>query len=151
MFSSLRASKATKILRDIDAFWKHVDATQKQGDTPNGPAADAEERLDLRLAGEIKRLLESRLGPEKGTASGCHLQNWDWNDDRTRSIFMLRSAFSPNLISELRALLAGDFRDFRILILLKQDWEADEWAGLEITQETLAVQRDIVEAYAIAT
>lgn len=151
MFSALRSSKVTKILRDIDAFWRHVDANQQKGNTPAGPQADAEERLDLRMAESIKALLESRLGPEKGKDGGSHLQNWDWNDDRTRPIFMLRSAFEPSLIADLRALLEREFRDFRILILLCETWDSEEWGGLEITRDTLAVQRNVIETNAIAT
>ena len=80
MFQFLRRPAKVLVLKDSDAFWKHCDHTQRIQHTPEGPASEAEERLDLRAGEAIKALLEIEVGPEEGSEP-VQMQNWDWNDD----------------------------------------------------------------------
>ena len=111
--------------------------------------ADAEERLDLKAGQVLKDLLEKEVGPEEG-ANRVQSQNWDWNDDRTRAVYMLRSAFRPDLIPKLQSLLVGEFADFRILVLLYESWQSEAWGHLHLQASQLAVQRNVAQAYAVA-
>jgi hypothetical protein len=149
MLQILRAFKRIKVLKDDDAFWRYMNATQCQEDTPDGPAADAEERLDLRAAGAIKQLLERTVGPEGGEKP-MHSQNWDWNDDRCRGVVILTSAFKLEVIPMLRSLLVSEFADFRIIVQLVDDWDSDAWGSVSLTSTELAIQKNVAEAYAIA-
>ena len=149
MLQILRAFKRIKVLKDDDAFWKYMNATRRQEDTPDGPAADAEERLDLRAAEAIKQLLERAVGPEGGEKP-MHSQNWDWNDDRCRGVVILTSAFKLEVIPMLRQILAGEFADFRIIVQLVDDWDSDAWGCMSLTATELAIQKNVAQAYAIA-
>ena len=149
MLQFLRRSKRTLILTDEAAFWHHCDSTQRVLNTPDGPMADAEERLDLKAGQVLKDLLEKEVGPEEG-ANRVQSQNWDWNDDRTRAVYMLRSAFRPDLIPKLQSLLVGEFADFRILVLLYESWQSEAWGHLHLQASQLAVQRNVAQAYAVA-
>ena len=149
MLQFLRRSKGTLILKDEAAFWRHCDSTQRIHCTPDGPLADAEELLDLRAAKALKALLEAEVGPEDGP-NPVQSQNWDWNDDRTRTVYMLRSAFRPNLIPKIQTLLAGEFADFRVLLLLYESWQSEAWGHLHLRAEHAALQKNVAQAYAIA-
>jgi hypothetical protein len=149
MLQFLRRSKATLVLKDEEAFWRHCDSTQRQLSTPNGPLANAEERLDLRAGQALKALLEAEVGPEEGP-NHVQSQNWDWNDDRTRAVYMLRSAFRPDLIPKLQGLLVGEFADFRIIVVLYESWQSEAWGHLHLQAAQLAIQRNVAQAYAIA-
>src|SRR5689334_573442 len=149
MLQIFRAFKQIKVLKDDDAFWSYMNATQRQEETPDGPEADAEERLDLRAAKAIKQLLEHMVGPEEGEKP-VHSQNWDWNDDRCRAVTILTSAFKLAVIPMLQALLVGEFADFRIIVLLVDDWGSDEWGCMSLTATELAIQKNVAQAYAIA-
>jgi hypothetical protein len=148
MLQFLRHSKTITILEDAAAFWKYCNARQSMQDTPDGPLAEAEERLDLRAGQAIKALLELEVGPEEGS-NRVQCQNWDWNDDRTRGVYMLRSAFRPELLPKLQSLLVGEFADFQVVILLYETWQSDEWGHLHLERSRLAIQRNVVQAYAI--
>jgi hypothetical protein len=149
MLQFLRRSKGTLILKDEAAFWRHCDSTQRIRSTPNSPLADAEERLDLKAGQALKAVLEAEVGPEEGP-NHVQSQNWDWNDDRTRAVYMLRSAFRPDLIPKLQGILVGEFADFRILVLLYESWESEAWGHLHLQATQLALQRNVAQAYAIA-
>ena len=149
MFQLLRKTDKVLVLSDSDAFWKHCDHTQRIQQTPNGPAADAEERLDLRFGQAIKALLEVEAGPEGGVEP-VHMQNWDWNDDRCRGVYVLRRAFTADLILKLQALLSGEFAEFQIILSLHDDWKAEAWGHVKLSAGELAVQRNVAQAYAIA-
>ena len=149
MLSFLRSSK-TEVLADLDAFWAYLRRTQSALETPAGPAADAEERLDLALGSALKTLLEHRIGPEEGE-NPVQWQNWDWNDDRTRPVYVVRSAFKPAVIQEIQALLKDDFADFRVLLLFQDSREDDIWGGAAITRDRLVVQRAVAHAFTAAT
>jgi hypothetical protein len=149
MFQFLRKSAKVLVLKDSDAFWKHCNHTQRIQHTPNGPAADAEERLDLRAGQAIKALLEVEVGREEGP-DPVQMQNWDWNDDRCRGVAVLRRAFTPDLIPKLQALLSGEFAEFQIILALHDDWKAEAWGHLKLSAGQVAVQRNVAQAYAIA-
>jgi hypothetical protein len=149
MLQILRAFNRIKVLKDDDAFWRYMNATQRQEDTPDGPAADAEERLDLRAAEAVKQLLERTVGPEEGERP-AHSQNWDWNDDRCRAVTILTPAFKLEVIPMLRGLLVGEFADFRIIVQLVDDWGSDAWGCMSLTATELAIQKNVAQAYAIA-
>ena len=149
MFQFLRSAQRIKVVPDMDAFRRYIDRERVIRNTPEGPAAEAEERLDLRMGQTIKALLEQSVGPEEGDRR-VHMQNWDWNDDRTRAVYILRSAFKPLVMAELRELLLGEFEDFTIIVLLVDTWSSDEWGGILITRDRLTIQRNVVAAYAIA-
>jgi hypothetical protein len=149
MFEFLRKSAKVLVLKDAGAFWKHCDSTQRIQHTPDGPAADAEERLDLRAGQAIKTLLESEVGPEEGPAP-VQMQNWDWNDDRCRGVGMLTQSFKPDLIPKLQALLVGEFADFQVIVSLYEDWKSEAWGHLKLSATQIAVQRNVAQAYAIA-
>jgi hypothetical protein len=148
MLSFFRSSK-TEVLTDLDAFWAYLRRTQPTLETPDGPAADAEERLDLALGSALKTLLEHRIGPEEGE-NPVQWQNWDWNDDRTRPVYVVRSAFKPAVIQEIQALLKDDFADSRVLLLFQDSREGDIWGGAVITSDRLVVQRAVVHAFTAA-
>ena len=78
------------------------------------------------------------------------MQNWDWNDDQTRPIFVLRSAFKPEVVRALQELLSGNFADARFLVLIQDSWDSDIWGGIVITRNEVAVQRNILQAYSLA-
>ena len=149
MFQFLRRQERVKVLKDSEAFWRYANATQRIRHTLDGPASDAEERLDLRAGEQIKALLEELVGPEEGE-NKVQMQNWDWNDDRCRAVSILRSSFNPDVIPRLQSLLVGEFADFQILVLLLEDWRSDTWGLLQISATELAVQRNVAQAYAIA-
>ena len=149
MFQFFRSSIKTKVLPDADAFWRYADATQRFQDTPPGPASDAEERLDLRAATAIKTLLESEIGPEEGEDK-VQMQSWDWHDDRSRGVSILTSAFKPEVLPKLQALLVGEFSEFHIIILLFEDWKTDSWGHIKLSANSVVVQKSVVEKYAIA-
>ena len=149
MFQFLRKSAKVLVLKDSDAFWKHCDQTQRIRHTPDGLAAEAEERLDLRAGQLIKALLEREVGPEEGPEP-VQMQNWDWNDDRCRGVAMLKSAFQPDLIPKLQAVLSGEYADFQIILSLHEDWKAEAWGHLKLSASQVAVQRNVAQAYAIA-
>jgi hypothetical protein len=150
MFRFLRKFTKVLVLEDADAFWKHCDHTQRVQHTPEGPAANAEERLDLRAGQAIKALLELEVGPEEGPEP-VQMQNWDWNDDRCRGVAMLRRVFKPELIPKLQALLSGEFADFQVIVSLHEDWKSEAWGHLKLSANQAAVQRNVAQAYAIAT
>lgn len=149
MFQFLRAFRTVKILTDDEAFWDFCDQMQTSKNTPVGSLAEAEYELDFRVAVAIKDLLEREVGPEEG-ASKVQMQNWDWNDDRRRCIYILRKTFHPALLQQLRQLLSGDFADFQVIVVLHDDWRSEPWGSLLIGAETLAIQRNVAQAYAIA-
>lgn len=149
MFQLFRGSDKSIILPDLNAFWKYCDSTQRKNSTPQGPEADAEERLDLAAGGEIKQILEAVIGPEEG-GNPLQMQNWDWNDDRTRPVFILAAAFKPEIIPALQSVLVGDFHDFRILIMVQDNWDGDISGGIAITSGLVAVQKNISSTYATA-
>jgi hypothetical protein len=149
VFKLLRDAGNVLVLKDEAAFWRYCDATQRKGRTPDGEAAEAEERLDLRAAEAVKALLEQEVGPEEGL-DHVQMQNWDWNDDRCRPVFLLRSAFRPELIVQLQGLLTGEFADFQILLMLRETWETDTWGHVMLSAGQVAVQRNVAQAYAIA-
>ncbi len=150
MFSFLRKSESVLVLPDEEAFWRHCDETQRWGQTPDGPAADAKERLDLAAGVALKELLEAEVGPEEGP-SAVQMQNWDWNDDRCRGVYILRHAFKPELIPKLQAFLSGDFGDFQIIISLLDSWGAASWGHLKVTSSQVAVQRNVAQAYSMVS
>lgn len=149
MLQFFRRSKRTIVLEDEEAFWEYCNSTQRRSSTPDGPLADAEERLDLRAGQAIKSLLEAEVGPEEGEGK-VQMQNWDWNDDRTRGVYVLRSAFRPDLIWKLQDLLVGEFADFRIVLLIHESWQASEWGHIQLEAHQVAVQKNVALAYAIA-
>jgi len=149
MSQLLRPNAKVLILKDADDFWKHCNQTQLTHPTPDGPEAEAEERLDLRAALAIKALLEAEVGPEEGP-SRVHLQNWDWNDDRCRGVYILKASFTAELIPKLLSLLTGEFADFRIILMLHEDWDSDAWGHLKLCANQIAVQQNVAQAYAIA-
>ena len=149
MLQHFRSSQ-TIVFPSLDAFWLHVDSTFSAISTPDGDAADAEERLDLRMGQVLKALLEARIGPEEGD-SHVQMQNWDWNDDRTRPAFILLSAFKPEVIAEIQSLLINEFEDFRVLLLLQEDWASDIWGGIVVSAGKLAVQQNVVLKYTTST
>jgi hypothetical protein len=148
MLQFLRGHKTT-VLRSIDDFWEYVDSTQSRDSTPDGPESDAEERLDLRMGEAVKTVLERCIGPEEGD-NPVQSQNWDWNDDRTRPVYVLRAAFNPEVIPELQGLLNGEFSTFRILLLLQDSWTSDIWGGIVVTRDKLVVQQAVAQAYVLA-
>ena len=145
MLKHFRNSRTT-VLPSLDAFWAHVDSTQTAMATPDGAAADAEERLDLRMGKALKELLEERIGPEEGDEH-VQMQNWDWNDDRTRPAFVLLYAFKPEVIPEIQSLLVGEFKAFRVLLLLQEDWNSDIWGGIVVSADRLVVQKNVAIRY----
>ena len=149
MFQFLRGREKTKVLANTEAFWSYANSTQGIRHSRPGPECDAEERLDLRAGQAIKALLEERIGPEEG-ANRVQMQNWDWNDDRCRSVYILRSAFKPEVIPELQRLLSGEYADFQILILLLEDWNSESWGNMKLSANHVAVQKNVAQAYAIA-
>jgi hypothetical protein len=149
MLQFFRRSKRTIVLEDEEAFWEYCNSTQRRSSTPDGPLADAEERLDLRAGQAIKSLLEAEVGPEEGEGK-VQMQNWDWNDDRTRGVYVLRSAFRPDLIWKLQDLLVGEFADFRIVLLIHESWQTGEWGHIQLEAHQVAVQKNVALAYAIA-
>jgi hypothetical protein len=149
MLQFFRGSKRTIVLKDADSFWRYADETQRKEETPDGPEADAEERLDLRAGQAIKQLLERHVGPEEGE-NHVHSQDWDWNDDRCRAVSILTSAFKPEVIPMLQELLVGEFSDFKIIVLLVDDWDLDEWGCMLLTAKQLAIQKNVAQTYAIA-
>jgi hypothetical protein len=150
MLQILRSFEHIKVLKDNDAFWRYMNAMQRREETPEGAASDAEERLDLRAAEAIKALLERTVGPEEGEKP-VHSQNWDWNDDRCRAVTILTSGFRLEVISLLREILVGEFGDFQIIVQLVDDWDAEAWGCLSLTATELAIQKNVAQAYAIAT
>ena len=148
MFQLFRGSAKSKILPDLKAFWKYCDSTQRKESTPEGPEADAEERLDLAAGGAIKQILETIIGPEEGE-NPVQMQNWDWNDDSTRPVFILAAAFKPEIIQALQSVLVGELHDFRILIVMQDNWDSDISGGIIITSRLVAVQKSIASAYTI--
>lgn len=149
MFAFLRKSAKVLVLKNEDAFWAHCDQTQRMQNTPSGPQAEAEERLDLQAGQTIKSLLETEVGPEEGQAP-VQMQNWDWNDDRCRGVAVLRSHFKPELIPKLQALLSGELADFQIILSLHNDWKSEAWGHMKLSASQVAVQRNVAQAYAIA-
>ncbi len=149
MFYVLRNFSKVHVLNDEDSFWEHCNKKQRFLNTPDGPAADAEERLDLRVATAIKELLEREVGPEEGE-NAVQMQNWDWNDDRCRGVLIVKSAFCPNLISQLQSLLAGEFEDFHIILSLYANWETDASGHLRIGTNEIAIQKQVIDEYTIA-
>lgn len=149
MLQFLRRSKSILVVKDEQAFWKHCDSRQRITNTPDGPLADAEERLDLRAAQTIKQLLEKEAGPEEGP-NHVLAQNWDWNDDRTRGVYILRAAFRPELIVKLQELLVGELADFRIVVVIYKSWQSEAWGHVHLEAEQVAIQRNVAQAYAIA-
>ena len=149
MLNFFRKSASVLVLRDEAAFWKHCERTRRLQHTPRGPAGEAEERLDLRAATAIKALLEAEVGPEEGP-NPVQMQNWDWHDDRTRGVYLMRVLFRPELIPRLQALLVGEFADFRIIVALLDDWKSDAWGHLLLTSGQLAVQQNVARAYVLA-
>lgn len=148
MFNLFRKSPKIKILKDEDSFWDYADSTQRIRHTPQG-SRDAEERLDLRAAEALKALLEHEVGPEEGSTP-VQMQNWDWNDDRCRRVMILRSAFRPELIAKLQALLVGEFSEFQILTTLVDSWESTSWGHFKLSAYELGLQRNVAQAYTIA-
>lgn len=149
MFQFPRKSAKVLVLKDSNAFWKHCDHTQRIQHTPNGLAAEAEERLDLRAGQAIKALLEAEVGPEEGPEP-VQMQNWDWNDDRCRGVAVLNRAFKPDLIPKLQAVLSGEFAEFQVIVSLHEDWKTEAWGHLKLSASHVAVQRNVAQAYAIA-
>jgi len=149
MLHLLRTLGTVKVLPDDGAFWSYCDQTQTSRNTPAGPLAKAEYELDFKAATAIKELLEREVGPEEGEAK-VHMQNWDWNDDRRRCIYILRQAFSPVLLQELQQLLSGEFSDFQVVVVLHEDWLSEPWGSLMLTAKALTVQKNVAQAYAIA-
>lgn len=149
MFELLRKSEKVLLLKDADAFWAHCDNTQRRRHSRPGEEAAAEERLDLRAANKIKALLEAEVGPEEG-ATPVQCQVWDWNDDRVRSVVILRGAFKRDVVAKLQGLLTGDFADFSIIVTLRDDWGDDEaWGCMKISARRIAMQRHVAQAYAL--
>lgn len=149
MFQFLRKSGKAIILSDEAAFWKHRDAHQRQIVTPEGPESEAEERLDLRVAQAIKDLLEREVGPEEGPAK-VQMQNWDWNDDRSRGVYILRESFRPDIVAMLQSLLAGEFADFTIIVLLLDSWKSDAWGHIWLRADKVALQRNVAQQFSMA-
>ena len=149
MFEFLRSSSKTKILKDEEAFWAYLDATQRTECTPEGPQSDAAERLALILGTALKAILEAEIGPEEGPNS-VHMQNWNWNDDQSRAVHILRRAFKPTVLSLLQALLKGEFEEFRIVLMLHEEMGTEMWGGIVVTRASIALQRKVAQAYAIA-
>ena len=149
MLQFFRRHRKTRVLRGIDDFWKYVNSTQKFVNTPDGSESEAEERLDLRLGDAVKTVLERCIGPEEGD-NPVQFQNWDWNDDRTRTVYVLRAAFKPELIPQLQELLQGEFSAFRILLFFQDSWKSDIWGGIVVTSDKLVIQRAVAQAYVLA-
>jgi len=148
MLGFLRGRGSTKVLNDASEFWRHANATQYIRHTAEH-LADQEERLDLRAGKAIKALLEREVGPEEGQ-SPVQMQNWDWNDDRTRAVYIVRDKFRADLIPKLQALLVDDFSDFRIIVLLMEELAGDVWGCLLVTASQLVIQRNVAQAYVVA-
>jgi hypothetical protein len=149
MLHLLQTLGTVKVLPDDEAFWNFCDQTQARRNTPEGSLTKAEYELDFKAAAAIKELLEREVGPEEG-ASKVQMQNWDWNDDRRRCIYILRHAFSPALLHKLQQLLSGEFADFQVIVVLHDDWRSEPWGSLMLTAGALAVQKNVAQAYAIA-
>jgi len=148
MFSFLRGAPKTRILADAESFWNYVNDTQTLGLTPP-ERAHAEERRDLKLSQHLKALLEQQVGSEEGV-NPVQKQNWDWNDDRTRGIYVIRSAFNPELLPAIQSLLVDEFEDFRVVLMIHEHLDGEMWGGLVITKDLVAIQRRVAQAYAIA-
>ena len=129
-----------------DSTYKSGNVVQTTGATSD---SEREERVDLTLAQLIKDVLERLIGPEEGDHP-VQKQNWDWNDDRTRTVYILRSAFKRGVIGELQKLLAGEYEDFRIVLFLQDTWDSEAWGGLLLEKHTLAVQRNVPQTYVLA-
>lgn len=149
MFEFLRKSEKVIVLKDCDAFWEHCNRNWRTQNTPEGAAADAEERLDLQMGQAIKALLEIEVGPEEGP-NRVHIQNWDWNDDRRRCVAILKKSFKPDLIPKLLGLLENEFYNFQIVVTLCQDWEEDDWGHFMLSNSQIAFERKVAQTYALA-
>lgn len=149
MLHWFRGRAATKVLADEKAFWRYCNTPWRTANTPDGDASEAEERLDLEAGIALKRLLEAEVGPEEGSEH-LQAQNWDWNDDRTRGVYILKRAFTPELLPKLQSFLAERFPDFRIILMIHESWGHDMWGGAVITPERIVVQRNVAVAYAFA-
>jgi hypothetical protein len=149
MLHWLRGRAATKVLADEKAFWRYCNATQRITNTPDGDASEAEERLDFEAGSALKGLLEAEVGPEEGSEQ-LQAQNWDWNDDRTRGVYVLKRAFRPELLPKLQSFLAEQFPDFRIILMIHESWGDAMWGGIVITPDRIVIQRNVAVAYAVA-
>ena len=136
------------MLPDLKAFWSHADATQPRGSTPYGER-DAEERRDLRAGQALKQLLERLIGPEEGP-DPVQCQNWDWNDDATRPVFVLTRAFRWDVVRPIQLLLVGELADFRVLLMLQDSWDSEIWGGVVMTANELAVQEAVARRFMVA-
>jgi hypothetical protein len=150
LFSFLRKSKSVEIVSNAKAFWRYCDANQRIQNTPDGSEADAEEKHDLAFAKLLSELLTREVGPEGGERP-CHIQNWDWNDDRCRAVSILREKFRPELIALLQATLTGSYSDFVIIVMINESWNDDEWGHLRLSATSIAIERNVAEAYSIAS
>ncbi len=142
-------SPTIRLLPDIRSFWEYADATQRLEETPDGPAAEAEERRDLRAAEAVEEVLEALIGPE-GEKDSAQCQHWDWNDDATRPVYILSSAFQWQVLPDLQAVLVGEFADFRVLIMLQDTWLSEIWGGAVVTRDAIVVQKAVFERYGLA-
>lgn len=123
-------------------------ATQRSASDARLTAWNPRRRSDSTFgrARAIKALLEEEVGPEEGPDS-VHMQNWDWNDDRCRSVMVLRRAFDSALIPNLQALLVGEFADFQLIVSLTEDWSSKAWGHLKLDASQVAVQRNVAQMY----
>lgn len=149
MFDLLRTNSQTKILADEEEFWDCLNSTQVFRNTLVGAESEKEERLDLEVGTRLKEILEKAIGPEEGVAQ-VQRQNWDWNDDRTRAVYVIKSAFNPQVIPEVKQLLTGPYSDFRVIVMLHENWDCDLWGGIVIMADTLAIQKNVAQAYVVA-
>jgi hypothetical protein len=149
MLTALRQLGKVVMLPDDDAFWVHCDNTQNPQHSPAGPESEAESQLDFEAAEAIKELLETEVGPEEGP-SRVHAQNWDWNDDRRRSVYILAAGFTPGVLLSLQHLLAGRFENFQIIVMLHDNWNVEPWGCILLSRASIALTRECAQRLSIA-
>jgi hypothetical protein len=137
--------KGVKLIANLGALWSHIDATQPRESTP-AELRDAEERRDLRAGKAVKDVLERVIGREDGE-DPVQWQNWDWNDDRTRPVFVLSHAMKWSVVPALQAVLSGELRDFRVLLFVLDTRGSDVWGGAAVTATSVVVQSSVAKRY----
>src|SRR5262245_22609506 len=115
-------------------------------DLPSEAAEHAYEKADWRLHLQVCDV----MGVEDGYERSDRLVwlNGDWWPNQTKHIAVDATAFGPEQVNAFRALLQGEFQDWRITVNIYRDWSSDgaeHIGGLCIYATRIIVQKEALQ------
>jgi hypothetical protein len=137
------APPQTILAESREAFDRLIEDTAVEIDLPSGAAEQAYEKADWRLHLQICDVMGVTDGYER--SDRLVWLHGDWWPNQTKHIAVDTTAFGPDQVKALRALLKGEFEDWRITVGIYRNFNSNEpehIGGLCIYAERIIVQKE---------